>query len=160
MGELKIRPGFSARQLRLAERARHPSLFSTAGFSLSQSQKKLSVRPILLGGLVFYGLPLVEKMSEFELLKGVYQRLVGIVLSCGCLGVSHLRLLEIVLESCQKLGSSSLGIAPVYCLDVEHFGLGIAARYRLGVGQQSLGVIALMCSLEVSHNSLSHVGLR
>ena len=92
MGELKIRPGFSAGQLRLAERARHPTLLSTAGFSLGQSQEKLSVGPILLGRLVFYGLPFVEKMFEFELLKGVDQRLVGILLSCCCLGVIHLRL--------------------------------------------------------------------
>lgn len=38
MGELKIRPGFSVRQLRFGERAGNPSLVATARFPFCQCQ--------------------------------------------------------------------------------------------------------------------------
>ncbi len=37
MGELKVRPGFAARQLRFGERASNPGLVAPTGFSFRQS---------------------------------------------------------------------------------------------------------------------------
>ena len=46
MRKLKIRPRLSARQLRLAKRARHPAVFPATGFALGQSQKKLGIEGV------------------------------------------------------------------------------------------------------------------
>ena len=77
MGELKIRPGFSARQLRFGKRAGNPSLVATRGFPFGECQQELSIAPILLGGSVFDRLPIRQEVVELEAFEHRRQSLVG-----------------------------------------------------------------------------------
>jgi len=104
MGELKVRPGFSARQLRFGERAGNPSLVATGGFPFRQCQQELSVAPILLGGSMFDRLPIGQEVVELEAFEHRRQGLVGtrLGLEIGVGRVGHSSIVRAALKSLQE----------------------------------------------------------